>query len=27
VMYPHARQLSARVRVFAEFLVQCFHQA
>ena len=27
VMYPHARQLSARVRVFAEFLVQCFRQA
>jgi DNA-binding transcriptional LysR family regulator len=24
VMYPHARQLSARVRVFADFLVQCF---
>ena len=27
VMYPHARQLSARVRVFADFLVQCFRQA
>ena len=26
VMYPHARQLSARVRVFADFLVQCFRQ-
>jgi DNA-binding transcriptional LysR family regulator len=24
VMVPHARQLSARVRVFADFLVQCF---
>lgn len=27
VMYPHARQLSARVRVFADFLVQCFRQS
>ena len=26
VMYPHARQLSARVRVFADFLVQCLRQ-
>jgi len=26
VMYPHARQLSARVRVFAAFLAQCFRQ-
>jgi DNA-binding transcriptional LysR family regulator len=26
VLYPHARQLSARVRVFAEFLVQCLRQ-
>jgi DNA-binding transcriptional LysR family regulator len=27
VLYPHARQLSARVRVFADFLVQRFRTA
>jgi DNA-binding transcriptional LysR family regulator len=27
VLYPHARQLSARVRVFADFLVQRFRDA
>jgi DNA-binding transcriptional LysR family regulator len=26
VLYPHQRQLSARVRVFADWLVQLFRQ-